>query len=895
MNGIIVLYEAFLLFLPHIPFPSTALLGVVQFSLVVTLMNKRMKRPFLLFLCSLLSRGALGWGSVVLWSLISLSPPVKKHSAPEFLVLAWGFINTIFSKFLCWFSEDFMVLEAEFVCPKSAEMLMWRAYEQIQPEDRKWMAKEYDEANKIQQFGIIIIIGLAWLVISPITGVPALCFIAILYARARLPPPSDDLITRGEQPALPEEGIYHLKCRTLFGASTLRGVATVESGVMHTCYHVGSGRRLLIGDQLFSPSFVSENQDLMCWGGMPRITRPSDGEQIYVRLLTPEGYLCEYVTVYSPASTIGLFYGMRTRPGVSGSPFYVARSRSNDDGTSEDYFLLAGMIGIEMTGRERGHVDIGIHIARTVGDTLDPLVRTQEDTVIQLFAPCGSGKTRSLIPDAVAQGIALGKRVVISPPTRLICREVHKSLLDAGYHVSGDYEGGTRIESPNVVVIPHANLCRRIFAAQGRYQTPHLFIIDEAHSSDPRARLLVRILRNWVTSTTKRNSILIEMTATGYDIGKGVFVSRRETNYAVQDVELSRDEFVNTIIGSAVDTAKIMVFCPTVNTVPGSAFSIQQMETSLKKAGYLGQIVRFHRKTMESVSSIVYGDTDSPLIVLTTNMSEVGINPTLDYVFDCGEQLVFREADDGNFHPMIGAASEAQMVQRRGRVGRYREGVYCYIQPLGPREHLYPTWDGDALDAYLLASTLGLRPFTEMDKANPIADPSGNSRVCITLAQAEKYVEGAVDSCLGARLKFRHDGSERTPNEILSMMQIEKRRTGFTNIDDRDFGWIDPLLVRAGQKRRLQRVRLDPVQNFKARFVKLGQTVCCGGVATDSQFNATAVHLGMPPGEWGHVHGCVSCRHTWMHSHSYRPPEADNLKGALICPCCRELNPTNQE
>lgn len=188
-----------------------------------------------------------------------------------------------------------------------------------------------------------------------------------------------------------EDGVYRLMKRAPFGGACVFGA--IENQTLHTCWHVGKGCKIRIGDRFLSPSYEDVSKDIICWGGPCRIMNPRVGEKVHCRTFTPEGHHIDYTSTYVEERTVGMIERMKSKPGCSGSPIYVLRGRQDPEGDVESSIMvLAGLLGTCVYQYQAGlpslgaldslglHVDTTPQIIRTSGSRLEALPITENFT-----------------------------------------------------------------------------------------------------------------------------------------------------------------------------------------------------------------------------------------------------------------------------------------------------------------------------------------------------------------------------------------------------------------------------------------------------------------------------------------------------------------------------------
>lgn len=186
------------------------------------------------------------------------------------------------------------------------------------------------------------------------------------------------------------------------------------------------------------------------------------------------------------------------------------------------------------------------------------------------------------------------------------------------------------------------------------------WIVDEAHAENPETQALVALLE---IEASRGMCSVIPLTATW----KGQLM--RETRFAVADVHMDDWDNVDKIHEIADNVGVTVVFVPSV-------VAAKKMQSAMKKKDPDMATVILCRETFEDAyhqaRDLMKG------IIYTTNIAEMGCNlKGADVVID--SQLCYRGTLTENSTSVVlgtQTISHASQVQRRGRIGRSKEGTY---------------------------------------------------------------------------------------------------------------------------------------------------------------------------------------------------------------------------
>lgn len=276
----------------------------------------------------------------------------------------------------------------------------------------------------------------------------------------------------------------------------------------------------------------------------------------------------------------------------------------------------------------------------------------------------GAGKTFKIIPDLVLEYFSTGQRgkVIVLGPTRVVCQELYRSLKrtwgsKVGLNIK-DSRNTRNLFAP-IQITTHKSFLNMVTKAAREVQNIGLLIVDEAHVDSTATRLCRKYAESLV-----------------YNGKSGVFLSATlddkmdsGSNYRISDRKIKHGE-EEKIAREAVDMGKrVLWFLPAYEGRGG----VRETAKRLKQAGY--QALELARATYTQNNAHL-NDPEYP-IVLTTNIAECGMNIEADVVINTAKEFDFFESDgmvDGRMQDI----SKASWIQRRGRVGRKKEGIHYY-------------------------------------------------------------------------------------------------------------------------------------------------------------------------------------------------------------------------
>lgn len=157
--------------------------------------------------------------------------------------------------------------------------------------------------------------------------------------------------------------------------------------------------------------------------------------------------------------------------------------------------------------------------------------------------------------------------------------------------------------------------------------------------------------------------------------------------FDIEDRISSSEEFVDTILGLSTEGRNVLAF------VPGKR-EIEQTITALSQSGVNAEIFPMYADLPIKDQSRVFLHTLKPKIVVSTNVAQTSITiPDIDAVVDTGLERRMMMID-GLSTLSIGDISFSDHIQRRGRAGRTKPGIYIWCSDVElSKLQQYPTPD----------------------------------------------------------------------------------------------------------------------------------------------------------------------------------------------------------
>lgn len=455
-----------------------------------------------------------------------------------------------------------------------------------------------------------------------------------------------------------KEGVY-MVTTDLLGFNISHGIGVVSSGVLHIPYHVCGSRPIHIGKTVYYPYYVNTLNDLVTYNGPPCITTPELTDTLYVNCENLNARVTYMVDADVDRTTSMITWHGVTRPGESGSPIYVLR---------DDKYVLAGLAG-------RYYKDSD---GQTTEYSDTPSLNFGNNNKHQkhVFHP-GYGKTSRIIKDIITKHLVDNPhgRILLTGPTRVVCRELYKALSPV-FRVSLVIKDHPALKDRlcPVQIMAHQTAITLIGNKDSLVRGITCLVLDEAHFDDSATIQL----RQYGKYLANEDLEFHELSATlDGEIANG-------SNYPIQDVQVSRIVATQTIKKLLDEGKRVMVFVPSIKN--------RELYNSLREYNP----IELSRETFNT-SHPMLSDLERRLII-TTDIAECGINvPDLDVVFDYGKKFGYFYQNKVIYGRTV-SINTASYVQRRGRVGRTKSGMYVYC---GTPED-YPTETAATVDAQIL-------------------------------------------------------------------------------------------------------------------------------------------------------------------------------------------------
>jgi HrpA-like RNA helicase len=339
----------------------------------------------------------------------------------------------------------------------------------------------------------------------------------------------------------------------------------------------------------------------------------------------------------------------------------------------------------------------------------------EENQVVVLKAPTGYGKSTKLpywlCWHERSRFARNSGRVIVTEPKRLAAEGVANVVamshqfhapgpgLDVGLHHGEISSSG---ESNKLVYVTDGSLISRLIKRE--LNDVQLIVVDEAHERNERIELILLLLRFVLPQYPHLKLLILSATiepkefVTYFSTGSEHFLSVKAAGVAWEQAErkyeriatyadksLNKKNLAENIlrfVNLAIETASrekghVLVFLPGESDIDALAAKCEA-EKNVQKNGFKikrlsGQSSQTEREQVNSTDA-----EQKRLLILATNVAESSVTVNdLVCVVDSGWRKVSRDDD-----LVTERISKAEANQRRGRVGRNRNGWYfaCYSE-----------------------------------------------------------------------------------------------------------------------------------------------------------------------------------------------------------------------
>lgn len=416
---------------------------------------------------------------------------------------------------------------------------------------------------------------------------------------------------------------------------------------------------------------------------------------------------------------------------------------------------------------ELGNPELPIHAHRQeIVEAID------NNSLVILAGRTGSGKTTQVPQFAWEMKNELGERlfddIIVTQPRRVAARTICERVIDevsasdsppsAGYYTSKEQTKQPQYLQ-DIALLTDGKAAAQLLHGNMNDDSDkkRLLIIDEVHEWNLNIEQLVAIAREKTNPESKlydKNLKVVIMSATMdcealQEYFEHLDPPLVEVSVPPQDLtETTRNEAAALVaLDQAIETEeKVLLFLPSIKAIAEAAELIYEEQAKRKTGGPAIPVIPLHGKQTKEEQDRAFITYPNGSIIATTNVAETSLTvPDATTVVDGGEAYVDRvttglvpNGSDGIF---LENASQANLKQRAGRVGRITPGVSILARPndrtpLTPSkerpEFATPAMQRSRLDGLLLqlaATEYSVDDFTFFHKPAEEALQAANNRL----------------------------------------------------------------------------------------------------------------------------------------------------------------------
>lgn len=369
-----------------------------------------------------------------------------------------------------------------------------------------------------------------------------------------------------------------------------------------------------------------------------------------------------------------------------------------------------------------------------------------ENSVTILVAPTGSGKTTQ-VPQFAREMREFGKsmfdEIIVTQPRIVAARTVSQRVVDevsgakrthkVGYYTSKERSDEAQRDQ-HIAFLTDGKAMAQLLH-EGKYRKPRhkrLLIIDEVHEWNLNIEGLIAIARNKtdphsVDYDPNLKVVVMSATMDGEKL-RDYFHHRNrptppfvEVKVPTHKVErlVSPHSLANVALGLAHKTGrKVLAFCAGKREIKNLTAIVERKQSDGKGRPNPNQItvVPLHGQQSAKEQLPALQEYDKPIIVGTTPVAETSVTiADAVAVADSGEMRIDRVrydlASTGSDSLCLELATQSNLRQRAGRIGRTQPGIYVLCSPDGARppvpyearpEYMTPAIQRSRLDGLLL-------------------------------------------------------------------------------------------------------------------------------------------------------------------------------------------------
>nr|UBB38825.1 polyprotein [Aedes notoscriptus flavivirus] len=442
------------------------------------------------------------------------------------------------------------------------------------------------------------------------------------------------------------DGIYRVNNDGLTYKSH-RGVGIVKNGVFHTLMHVTMNEPLAWNDRLVGPSMGNSLKDYVAYGGNWQLPTFDAVHEVGIMVCKRDRsveYKRHEVGKIDVNDETYMYFSKDYGSGTSGSPIFVNGEPVALYGFGFHLYDKYRSLVVPVTQEEirDGESQIGL---------MDPPGGTGNKIFVDWHP--GKGKTRRVIVNRVLEAVKDSRRIVILAPTRVVLAEIVKAIEEntqTNIAKSLSFTGHNQI-----TVACHATFADHVLRHGLSRFRAHEVIMDECHFLDPKS-IATRGILEHLSQKKGVKCVFMSATIPGREPSIG-------SNYPISENALQFPREVTSRWIETISEGKTVIFVPS-------------HKVGDKLAQGVPNAISLHRNNFDT--NYRSAKSSDIKFVYTTDIAEMGANFNADTVVDFRVVIKPKVANECSVILTPSPITRSSMVQRRGRVGRQREGKYVY-------------------------------------------------------------------------------------------------------------------------------------------------------------------------------------------------------------------------
>jgi HrpA-like RNA helicase len=389
--------------------------------------------------------------------------------------------------------------------------------------------------------------------------------------------------------------------------------------------------------------------------------------------------------------------------------------------------------GLNPSTHELGNFDLPIAWHRAEIETA-----IRDNSVVIIVAPTGSGKTTQ-VPQFAREMCdgdwpAFDEIIVTQPrivAARTVSERVSDEITNAGRTDSvGYYTSKERTPAPqrqqDIAFLTDGKAAAQLLhqSRQPNPTTKRLLIIDEVHEWNLNIEQLIAIATEKTDPRSEQydeNLKVVIMSATmdaarlqkHFEHSAPPVINVEVPTYPVTRSVSNQSVAVEALYAATRSRQKVLAFLPGKREIAKVAANLKSKQAA---SGSRIPVIPLHGQQTAQQQRKAFDDYDSGVVIATTNAAETSLTvPGAAAVIDSGEvrldQISYKEVPNGSEGLYLGLASQANLSQHAGRVGRTGPGQYILCSPDGAvpviphedrPEYATPAMERTRLDSLIL-------------------------------------------------------------------------------------------------------------------------------------------------------------------------------------------------